>query len=82
MSKEVIRASQFNKARTLLTDEELQLSDAQKQELTEIYEGSVATFKQGKIIKLNFFHCSPTSSYRITLCQHLMSLVHLISKRK
>jgi small subunit ribosomal protein S1 len=53
MSKEMIRASQFNKAKQIAIDEELQLAPAQLQELNDIYSGSVETFKQGKILKGN-----------------------------
>lgn len=50
MSKELLKASQFGKAEATWNDETLQLSPEQKQELNQLYEGSLISFKQGGLI--------------------------------
>jgi len=52
MSKELIRPSQFGKADTqVVQEEELKLGEEQLQELSNLYEGSVKSFKQGKLVQ-------------------------------
>jgi len=50
MAKELIRPEQFGKADVNLLEEELELNEEQLQELSELYEGSVGSFKQGKLV--------------------------------
>ena len=50
MSKELLRPHQFRKAEGIWDDETLQLSDAQMNELSALYDGTLDTFKQGKIV--------------------------------
>lgn len=51
MSKELIRPQQFRAAKKQFDDEALMLNEAQKSELSSLYEGMLNRFKQGSIIK-------------------------------
>jgi small subunit ribosomal protein S1 len=52
MSKEVIRSSQYARAKRIdLEDHDLGLSAEQNAELTSIYEGTIDEYRPGKIIK-------------------------------
>jgi len=50
MSKELLKAQQFRQAHALWSDDSLQLSDEQKKELEQLYEGSLGNYKQGNLI--------------------------------
>jgi len=51
MAKEIIRSDQFGKADLkALQEDNLELNEAQLQELSELYEGSVGDFRQGNLI--------------------------------
>ena len=51
MSKELLKPQQFRKAETLFNEEEFQLNEQQKGELSALYEGTLDKFKPGSIIK-------------------------------
>jgi len=50
MSKELLRASQFRKAEAIWADEAFQLSEEQQQDLNQLYEGGLGSYKPGSLI--------------------------------
>lgn len=50
MSKELLKASQFRKAEAIWADEAFQLSEEQQQELSQLYEGGLGSYKPGSLI--------------------------------
>ena len=59
MSKEVLRSSQFRAANFIPEDQALLLSEAQKQDLAALYEGTLSTFKPESIIEGTVLSVSP-----------------------
>jgi small subunit ribosomal protein S1 len=59
MSKELLRPQQFRAVRREFEDAALILSDAQKNELSALYEGMLNKFKPGTIIKGTVLKASP-----------------------
>jgi small subunit ribosomal protein S1 len=59
MSKEVLRPSQFRAATFIPEDQALQLSEAQKQDLAALYEGTLSTFKPESIIEGTVLNVGP-----------------------
>lgn len=59
MSKERIKPQQFSKAQAIFSDEELQLSPEQQEELSSLYGRTLDQFKKGNLITGKIIKASP-----------------------